>query len=231
MLYTGYLSQDLFNGKTDLLHENEKNRAKRILTDNDRRLFIECRLMLKLLLSKLLGVKTENIEIIEGVNGKPYLKLQDIFFNVSHSCDCFVIAITKLGQIGVDIEPRNRIVEYSKIKNILFSQGELKSFENLENDLRQQAILNLWTRKESFFKALGSGLTSPLKEVDVTFIPGSEPSIEKIGWKENEKDNWKMISLDFNEDYIGAISVQTRIENPILIKLTFENFNELNLLN
>lgn len=187
--------------------------------------------MLKTLLSNILGVKLENIQILEGVNGKPYLKQKEVFFNLSHSEDVFVIAITALGQIGVDVEPRNRILDFSKIRDLVFSEDELNSFERLDQDLKQEAIVNLWTRKESFFKALGSGLTSPLKELEVTFVPGSEPVIKKIGWKNDEKENWKMISLDLNGHYIGAISVQTRIEKPILSMLTFENFKELNQFN
>jgi 4'-phosphopantetheinyl transferase len=92
-------------------------------------------------------------------------------------------------------------------------------------------MINAWTRKESFFKALGSGLTSPLKELEVNFVSGSEPSIQKIGWGNDEKENWKMISLDINEEYIGVISVQTRLENPVLTELTFENLQERNLFN
>ena len=40
-----------------------------------------------------------------------------------------------------------------------------------------------------------------------------------------------MISLDINDDYIGVISVQTRLENPVLTELTFENLQERNLFN
>ena len=145
--------------------------------------------------------------------------------------DCFVIAITHLGQIGIDIEQKNRKLDYSKIKGLLFSESELNLFDDLEQDSKQEAIINAWTRKESFFKALGSGMTSPLKEFEVDFMPGSEPSINKMGWGNDEKENWKMISLDIDKDYIGAISVQSRMGNPLLNKFTFENLKAMKLFN
>lgn len=231
LIYKGFLSQNVLTNDFELLNQNEKRRAENILIEKNRKMFIKCRSILKLLLSNLVGIKTDNLEIYEGVNGKPYLNQKDVFFNVSHSGDCFVIAITHLGPIGIDVEQKNRIMDCSKIKSFLFSESELKLFDCLEQESKQEAMINAWTRKESFFKALGSGLTSPLKELEVNFVSGSEPSIQKIGWGNDEKENWKMISLDINEEYIGVISVQTRVENPVLTELTFENLQERNLFN
>ena len=230
-LYTGNLTQEFHTCNYNFLNDIEKSRADNMLLEQNRQMFIKCRSSLKCFLSFITGIKIEEIIIYEGVNGKPYLNEKDVFFNVSHSVDCFVIAITHLGQIGIDIEQKNRKLDYSKIKGLLFSESELNLFDDLEQDSKQEAIINAWTRKESFFKALGSGMTSPLKEFEVDFMPGSEPSINKMGWGNDEKENWKMISLDIDKDYIGAISVQSRMGNPLLNKFTFENLKAMKLFN
>jgi 4'-phosphopantetheinyl transferase len=90
-----------------------------------------------------------------------------------------VIALTRIGAIGIDIELKSRIFNYEKLKQLILSDSEHITFNKLDEEDKQSAFLRCWTRKEAFFKAVGSGLSSPLKELEVTFDNFSEPEILK----------------------------------------------------
>ena len=104
------------------------------------------------LLYRLIGNKVLNI--IYNENGKPYLKDNSIYFNISHSGDYVVCAISK-NIIGVDIQ-KNKKVSKSKL---VFTDEEL---ENNNIDL-----IKIWTKKESIIKALGLNMQH-MKELDIS---------------------------------------------------------------
>lgn len=98
-------------------------------------------------------------------HGKPYLKkYPNIFFSISHCDGCAVCAIAS-AKIGVDAE---KIREYRpRVAHRVFSAGELaflNSSESLDHDFTM-----LWTLKESYVKAIGTGLSYPLKSVEFSF--------------------------------------------------------------
>lgn len=100
-------------------------------------------------------------EIGKTVLGKPYLKeFPGIQFNLSHSGPYGVCAISG-APVGVDVElirPLRR--EVAKRFFTALEQGWLERHPPEE-------FFRLWTRKESFSKALGKGLTLPMDSFSV----------------------------------------------------------------
>lgn len=100
-----------------------------------------------------------NLEIEANDNGKPYFKARnDIFFNISHSKEYIICAIAPF-EIGCDIE-KIRDVKQS-IANRFFTRDE----SNFVMD--QDSFFRLWTLKESFVKAIGTGLNTPLNSFNI----------------------------------------------------------------
>lgn len=94
--------------------------------------------------------------ILSGSYGKPYFAFHsDIHFNISH-CDIAVVCILSRKPVGIDVE---------KIKSFDEELARYvtnpKEFEDLiKSDNPALAFTILWTKKESFMKLTGSGLTS-----------------------------------------------------------------------
>ncbi len=88
--------------------------------------------------------------------GKPYIKGNPIYFNISHSKEYTVIAISDQ-EIGVDIE---HLTYKKKLLNKIANEEEIKAIKN-EHDWTK-----LWVKKESYVKYLGMGLSYGLKNVD-----------------------------------------------------------------
>ena len=129
-----------------LLLKEEVEKAKSYKKEGDYLLSLGGAYLRKLL--------TKEGEIFYGEKGKPYKAGE--FFNVSHSGDFAVIAVSDK-EVGVDVE-KIRDIKSAVIKRA-FSENE-KAFILSPKDFYKG-----WTLKESLLKCIGCGLISRLNEV------------------------------------------------------------------
>ncbi len=113
------------------------------------------------ILSELLKREVTENDFVKNQYKKPYLQNSEIFFNISHSQNAFVIAISNF-EIGIDIEENAIELNIEDCMNYAFSEEEINycKREVLES------FFSIWTLKEAFLKALGIGLTDKLKEIN-----------------------------------------------------------------
>lgn len=117
------------------------------------------RALIKHTLSACLETSVDQIQLQYGNYGKPFIPgFAHIDFNLSHTQDILVLAVTKLGQIGIDIESSNRFLDQLQIAETICTDFELQEVNSLPQDLRNPFLLQLWTLKEAFSKSLGLGL-------------------------------------------------------------------------
>lgn len=93
--------------------------------------------------------------------GKPYIK-DSINFNISHSGDYVIIALSNKNEIGVDIERIKKIKYYNRISNKFFTKEEC---DYINNDINK--FYKIWTRKESFYKCIGTGFNKYDKNLSI----------------------------------------------------------------
>lgn len=110
--------------------------------------------------------------------GKPYAIDSSCYFNISHSNEYVICAISNVGELGVDIEYINNI-DYLNYRDQMTK-------EEWRNIIIQGGnnFFKIWTRKEAVAKAVGKGLYVPLNEIDVlkssTVINGKEYHIKTL---------------------------------------------------
>ncbi len=76
------------------------------------------------------------------------------FFNLSHSNDFVMLAISDT-PVGCDIERLHKAI----LSHHVFHPKELARLHSLpEGDTRNREFLRLWTAKEAFLKAIGTGI-------------------------------------------------------------------------
>lgn len=109
-------------------------------------------IFLKQILYKCFNI--ENIEIIRPKNGKPFLK-EGPFFNITHSHDIIVLALSFQTPIGIDIEKINTHIQFKKIIKNFFSKED----QEIVGDSLEK-FYELWTQKESFIKLIGKSIFS-----------------------------------------------------------------------
>jgi 4'-phosphopantetheinyl transferase len=97
-----------------------------------------------------------------GSNGKPLLPSGKVFFNVSHSSDVALYAVSRNLECGIDVEEVRDLPDLDAIAERLFSPQECLALSELAKYARISAFFLCWTRKESVIKATGIGLSLSL---------------------------------------------------------------------
>ena len=112
-----------------------------------------------------------NTPLSRGEHGKPYLaERPDVHFNLSHA-DGIAACLVADTECGVDCE---RVRKYRpNVVRRSFSESERELMESLPEDGRDMMFTRIWTLKEAYVKALGTGLAHPMNSVSFGFEGGS----------------------------------------------------------
>src|SRR5262245_48203487 len=104
----GLDSETAFRCLAGTLSVPERDRAQGLVFEKHRRRSIVARGVLRNILERYLGEPASAIELKSTAEGKPGLAgrfaASGLRFNLSHSGDCAVYAVTRVGEVGVDIE-------------------------------------------------------------------------------------------------------------------------------
>ena len=201
--------KDVSNLYKTLLRE-EHERVKKFLFDRDRTTFILTHGVLRAILGTLTKTDPSQIAFVYGKHGKPRLMGEfenQIHFNLSHTREKALIAFTRVGEVGIDIE-YIRPLKYSfRIAERFFAEEEIRSLRALPKEIQQRAFFTCWARKESFIKAKGGGLTIPLRSFTVSVDSRKPAQLLKTDWDENEAPRWSILDIPVDENYAAALSV------------------------
>jgi 4'-phosphopantetheinyl transferase len=100
--------------------------------------------------------------------GKPYLEdYTDKYFNISHSGDWIICGVSDY-ELGVDVEEKKEFRDILEIAKRFFSIDESNYLLEINNNDEQlTAFYDIWTKKESFIKAVGQGISLNLGSFSV----------------------------------------------------------------
>jgi 4'-phosphopantetheinyl transferase len=162
-----------------LLDAEERARAERFVHAADRLQFIAAHALLRLLLTACAGYPMEHPpgawRFATGPFGRPALHpdhaLPDLDFNISHTSGAIACALSRAGEIGVDIEDCARAVSHIELARAYFAPAETAELEARAGAARARRFTELWTLKEATIKAIGLGLSMPLDAVSFTGVP------------------------------------------------------------
>ncbi len=192
-----------------LLSNEEHQRAERYLFAKHRARFIAARAQTRMILARYTGQSPAQVQLTYNSYGKPMLDAAPggIHFNVSHSHDLGLLAITEGLEIGVDIEKVRPDIDYVHISRQFFSQGEIGRLLDLPTEEQVEAFYNIWTRKEAFIKGRGTGLSTPLDQFEVS-LGGDTPG--RLVQASEEIENaceWTLCELKPGTGYVANLAV------------------------
>lgn len=107
--------------------------------------------------------KIHDFEIDRTSNHKPFIKNQEVHFNISHAGNLVVCGISK-SIIGVDIEYVDPKINYNDFKSQM-TPNEFNKIHFSEDKVR--SFFTYWTEKEAVIKAHGKGLLIPLQSFEI----------------------------------------------------------------
>ncbi len=198
-----------------ILSKKEISKANHFKKKADKRTYIIGKYLTKKIISEYLKVEPENITVEADKNGRPHLhkpKISRFDFNLSHSGDWIVFAFVGAGQIGIDIEKIRPI--NLRIAREYFTPSE-QSYAF--NDKTLDNFYKLWTLKESYTKAIGKGLSFPLKKCE--FIFKSNRVLLKVKNKNTTKWSFKTFKIDRIYQIAVCADKKSAIDDIIINKI------------
>ena len=211
----------------DWLSSEEIDRVSLYQSRRQREHFVLGRIILKLILSKYINCEPSTFKFHSDKRGKLFLSPSNkpsLFFNVSHSHDRLVIAVSRIRELGVDVEFAEESRAILKIAKRYFSQQEFQDLCNLPKSLQVRRFYELWTLKESVLKAYGVGLAGHLSQIKFAF-PASGQIDMRFDLATHCSAEWQSWQIETSGPYALALAIRsldtriTQIESHILISL------------
>lgn len=145
-----------------LLSLDEHERAARILSPHRRLLWERARGVLRHLLGGYLREDARALRFDYGQCGKPELRAPGerapLAFNLSHSRDHALYAISAVHPVGVDIElAQGRVPAPALVERLLGTHGA-GVLAGLAPAARERAFLQAWVQREARLKCAGTGI-------------------------------------------------------------------------
>lgn len=135
-----------------ILPENRIEKYNRLKRKSDRDNCVVAYLLLRYALREN-GIDSFETEV--GANGKPFLKSEKLFFNISH-CAEGVAVVVDTEPVGIDVQEIGGFNE--KVAKRFFNESENKKI-NASPD-KAKAFTRIWTLKESAIKCEGKSLAN-----------------------------------------------------------------------
>ena len=152
---------------TALMSEDELARDRRFLVEPARRLHRLARGMQREVLSSYLpGASPRELRFVAGATGRPALAppfdASGLVFNLAHTRGLVALAVARGATLGVDVEVYEKKVPL-EVARRFFSGVEADTLQALPDDAQPRRFLRLWTLKEAYLKAIGTGIAGGLE--------------------------------------------------------------------
>jgi 4'-phosphopantetheinyl transferase len=163
----------------------EAARASRFHTENLARRYLRSHRALRAVLARFTA---GHLNFAVSSTGKPYLPGEpNLKFNLAHSHEMALIAVTLEYEVGVDIERLRYITDYAAIADHFLPPSEALALRQSGEANCKRDFFRRWTRFEAMLKARGVGL---------------------YGAGEELGGDWTVEELDIAPDFAAAVAVE-----------------------
>lgn len=194
-----------------LLSVDEQAKSRRFRFERDQRRFAVGRGILRIILGRYLNFPPEKLQFKYGEYGKPALDTNEfkstLCFNLAHSEELALYALTSNLEIGIDLEKIHPIPAVQQLAEQFFSPLEKIELNALPLNEKLEAFFSAWTRKEAYLKARGDGLSYPLDQFSVSMASQKPARLLQAKEGAQELARWSLQSLTPAPGFIGALAV------------------------
>ena len=198
------------------LSDDEVARADRFRVEHGRRRYVAARGFLRDVLSRYLARPAGSLRFAFGEHGKPGLA-EGPHFNLAHSGDLALLAVTTIAPVGVDVEHVRTLDDFERVAERFFAPGERASLRAVDRARYEAAWFSCWTRKEAFIKAVGHGLSFALDRFEVAVNPDEPAALHMIDGDGSAARRWTVQHLDPAPDAVGALAYESAARPARLI--------------
>ncbi|HEY6126033.1 MAG TPA: 4'-phosphopantetheinyl transferase superfamily protein [Steroidobacteraceae bacterium] len=191
-----------------LMSDEERVRDQRFLVEPARRLHRLARGMQReVLASYLPGTTPRELAFVSGATGRPALAppfdTSGIEFNLAHTKGLVVLAVTRGAALGIDVEIYDKKVPL-EVARRFFSPAEVDALEALPADAQPHRFLRLWTLKESYLKAVGTGIAGGLDSMTFRIDDAGACAFERAD--DARAAHWSFSQFDVGARHVMALA-------------------------
>jgi 4'-phosphopantetheinyl transferase len=223
-LWCFYYQGILTNAATVAAYESlltpvDSLRYRAFVFEEDRHAFLATRVLVRCVLSHYAPQPPETWRFELDSNGKPRLANiplgGPLHFNLSNTRGLVVCGVSRhTERLGVDVEFIARTESLIDIASGHFADVEVAALHAQADAEKQEAFFRYWTLKESFTKATGRGLSTPLDQFAITLAPGHPAFTDNItiGFADNLAEcsgHWRFAQWRVPGRYMVATGVDT----------------------
>lgn len=195
-----------------VLSPDEIERAQRLKPGGSGDKFAASRAILREILGLYLNVPPGELKFEYGPGGKPSLPAplnnREIKFNLSHSNELALIAVTANREVGIDVEYLRDVRNPGEIVKRFFSPDDVSYYGSLGEDRRNEEFFRMWTFIEACAKAKGDGIFSSRKNSVIRSISVSRMLSDKDGKLTIGEGDYSLVGVEAGEGYTGAAAVE-----------------------
>jgi 4'-phosphopantetheinyl transferase len=141
------------------LPADERARAEEFLRPQPARRWVASRWVLRRVLGRYLGEDPAKIELAVAPLGKPRLdRPGPLRFNLSHSENLALIAISGEREVGIDVERVDPDRDMIALARTGLDPATAEAVSRAPAEQRAEAFYAAWTRREAIAKCFGEGL-------------------------------------------------------------------------
>ncbi|HJO02784.1 MAG TPA: 4'-phosphopantetheinyl transferase superfamily protein [Acidobacteriota bacterium] len=188
----------------EVLDGVERARLRRMRSPSKRLEFLVGRSMLRTVLGDVLDVSPAEVLIEYGAHGKPRLPGDELTFNLSHSGDRALVAVAAGGRVGVDVEQRRPRRPFRRLSRRFFAEAEDRWLHGLQAADRAAGFYRAWTLKESYLKAIGTGLAFSSRHFAME-LACDPPRLMETGYPGDEPALWHFATPEVRGGYAAAL--------------------------
>lgn len=213
--HVSFLSfEPYFSYYLTLLTHEEQQRARRYRCSESHRQFVISRALLRILLENYLHIPAREIELKINQYGKPHIQPsypeKSIHFNLSHSADEGFFAFCRTASVGIDVERIRNDISVLSLAQSCFSPSEVEALLALPEMDRPTAFFIGWTRKESYIKGHGQGVSMALDGFDVSLAEDATDILYASRHDPSSMDRWTISNLRTGAGFVGALAVESK---------------------
>ena len=151
------------------MSQDEQKRADRFIRPDDQLRFRAAHASLRQILGRYLSEPPLSLVFGTNTAGKPFLQAPGrphrIAFNLAHSAQYGLLAVTRDREVGVDIEIERDLDDLVGMARQIMSPSEFQRFQSTEAHRAGEAFFGLWTQKEALLKATGTGFSTDPRDI------------------------------------------------------------------
>jgi 4'-phosphopantetheinyl transferase len=161
------LAEDAYQALEAVLDADERERANRFRWPSDRHAYVAAHALLRHAVSAVGGAPADSWRFHANSFGKPRLApdtaVPGLEFSLSHTRGKALVGVGKDMQLGVDVERADPNKPFLEVAEHCFHPREVAYLrQETANSERCARFTTIWTVKEAFLKALGTGLSQAL---------------------------------------------------------------------